>query len=608
MNTIIIGTAGHIDHGKTALIKALNGFEGDEMKSEKERGITIDLSFSNLKNKDSNIAFIDVPGHENLIKTMISGAYGFDAAMLVVASDDSIMPQTKEHIEILSLLGVKSIILCISKCDLTDIDQQKSVELEAKKYIKKFSNLEILKTFFISVKDEISIKELKNYLFTLKPKAHDITLLTRYYIDRVFALKGVGTIVTGSLIDGNIKKNEKLICLDNNKEILVRNIEVHSEFQDFIQAPNRVALNLSNVSVSDLQKGFILTKKGFFRGFKEVDCVFYGKISHNQDVVFCVGSKQISAKALILSVKDDSKFITFKFTKDMFLKFDEPFVILLNSRVIGGGRVLNPILEPLKKPEKIKLLAYLLNKNFIKVFETLTQNHKHGFGLISSFQRFNMDHENALNIALNLKDVFVDKKNLCIYPLEAKKDVKDFIKFIISKNEYAIFSATSINLRLSWASDELATLCLNELQEQNLIEKYGALYIKNGVDFENLSQNLSQKIFNILEKSSITPPAPYNLYDDLDIDRLAGDNALKSLTQAKKVVRLAHNIFITTQNLNLVLQEIRQIIKEVGFANVQNVKLKLNISRKFALAYLEYLDKFDDIKNMENNRVLLNTI
>lgn len=111
MNSIIIGTAGHIDHGKTSLIKALNGVDGDRMQSEKERGITIDLSFSNLKSGENNIAFIDVPGHENLVKTMISGAYSFDACMLVVASDDSLMPQTKEHIEILWLLGVKSIIL-----------------------------------------------------------------------------------------------------------------------------------------------------------------------------------------------------------------------------------------------------------------------------------------------------------------------------------------------------------------------------------------------------------------------------------------------------------------------------------------------------------------
>ncbi|MBR6952545.1 MAG: GTP-binding protein, partial [Campylobacter sp.] len=170
MQTVIIGTSGHIDHGKTALIRALNGFEGDELQDEKERGITINLSFSNLKGGENNIAFIDVPGHENLVKTMISGAYGFDVCMLVVSCDDGLMPQSKEHIAILSLLGIKSIILCITKCDLCDTARANEVLKECENFIKNFSNLQILNSFFLSIKDQNSINELKNYLFTLNPK------------------------------------------------------------------------------------------------------------------------------------------------------------------------------------------------------------------------------------------------------------------------------------------------------------------------------------------------------------------------------------------------------------------------------------------------------
>lgn len=409
---MIIGTAGHIDHGKTSLIKAINGFEGDEMKSEIEKGITIDLSFSNLKKGDENIAFVDVPGHENLVKTMISGAYAFDAAMLVVASNDSLMPQTKEHIQILSLLNVKSLILCITKCDLTSKSEQLSAQNETLKYIENFKNLEVLKTFFVNIKDELSIAELKNFLFTLKPKKREESALTRYYIDRVFSFKGVGTIVTGSLIEGTIKENERLFCLDINKEFLVKSIQVHDEFTKFATHPNRVALNLANAKTSELKKGYILSKKGFFRGFKEIDTVFYGEISHTSEVIFCVGSRQISAKALVLSTKEDQSFVTFKFEKELFLKFNEAFVVLENSRVIGGGRVLNPISEPLKKAQKIEFLKCLLEKDFKKVFEILTATHKHGFGLISSFQRFDLTHEEALEVASSLNQVFVDKEAL----------------------------------------------------------------------------------------------------------------------------------------------------------------------------------------------------
>lgn len=602
-SSIIIGTSGHIDHGKTALIKVLNGVDGDRMESEKERGITIDLSFSNLKKGDQNIAFIDVPGHENLVKTMISGAYAFDACLLVVASDDSLMPQTKEHIEILSLLNVKSIILCITKCDLTTKDRQDAVEAEVNDEISKYKNLSILETFRVSIKDELSINELRNYIFTITPKPRDISPLTRYYIDRVFSVKGAGTIVTGSLIEGVIRKNEKLHLLDIDKQTTVKSIEVHDNQKEFVESPNRVALNLSNLSVNSIKKGFILSKKGFFRGFKEADCLFHGEISHKEEIVFCVGSKQSAAKALILSSKDNSSFITFKFNDTMFLKFNEPFVVLSNSRVIGGGRVLNPVLEPLKKNNKTKLLLALMNENFKDAFEILTASHKHGFGLISSFQRFNLSHEDALNIAEKLNGVFVDKKGLCIYQNEAIKDLKDIVKFIISKNPLAIFSANSISLRVNWASDDFSQFVLDELYNERIVDKNGLLFVKKGVSFDEIERSLNTRILDILSNAGLTPDAPYNIYDSLDIDRQSGDNAFKALTNSKKIVRLAHNLFVTTENLNLAMRKIREIIKKDGFANVKNVKDELNFSRKFAIAYLEYLDKFDDIVKNGDNRV-----
>ncbi|MCZ6133239.1 selenocysteine-specific translation elongation factor [Campylobacter ureolyticus] len=606
MQSMIIGTAGHIDHGKTSLIKALNGFEGDEMKSEIEKGITIDLSFSNLKKGDENIAFVDVPGHENLVKTMISGAYAFDAAMLVVASNDSLMPQTKEHIQILSLLNVKSLILCITKCDLTSKNEQISVQNETLKYIENFKNLEVLKTFFVSTKDELSIAELKNFLFTLKPKKREESALTRYYIDRVFSFKGVGTIVTGSLIEGTIKENERLFCLDINKEFLVKSIQVHDEFTKFATHPNRVALNLANAKTSELKKGYILSKKGFFRGFKEIDTVFYGEISHTSEVIFCVGSRQIAAKALVLSTKEDQSFVTFKFEKELFLKFNEAFVVLENSRVIGGGRVLNPISEPLKKAQKIEFLMRLLEKNFKKVFEILTTTHKHGFGLISSFQRFDLTHEEALEVASSLNQVFVDKQGLCIYGFEALNDLKKIIKFIIEKNKFAVISAQSIAIKITWATNEFANFALDELVKEKILEKNNLLYVKKGVELNSIEENLTDKIFNILESSKLTPKAPYNIYDDLDIDKIIGDNIFKSLTKSKKIVRLAHNLFVTSSNLNIAMKEIREIIKKNGLANVQILKEKLALSRKFAIAYLEYLDKFDDIKNVDNDRMFIN--
>lgn len=602
MNSLIIGTAGHIDHGKTALIKALNGFEGDQNPNEKVRKITIDLSFSHLQNKNKNIAFIDVPGHENLVKTMISGAYAFDATLLVVASDDGIMPQTKEHLQILSILGVSRIVLCITKCDLTDTARQKYVENEVRNFVKNFKNLTILKSFFISIKDLSGVSGLREFLFTIEPIKRVDSEILHYYIDRVFSLKGFGTIVTGSLISGILRKNEKIYNCDLDKSFIVKNLQIHDENVEIASSPNRVAINL-DAKISELEKGQIFSKKGFFRGFNECDCVFYGEISHKQNVIFCVGSRQIAAIALILSENGNEKFITFKFEKEIFVKFNEHFVVLASSRVIGGGDILNPVTEPLKKSQKIALLCELKDKNFIKVFEILSSSHKHGFGLISSFQRFDMTHENALKIARNLKNAITDENSLCIYDKSAVGDLKDFIKFIVSKNDRAVISAQSLALKISWASPFLCDLTLNELVKDKILQKNGNLFIKFGADFDEITQSLENKIFEILSCGGIAPIAPYNIYDELEIDRTCGDNAMKKLTKAGKIVRITHNVFLTDQNLQKLIKKMRSIIASRGFVNVSVLKDKLGISRKFLIAYLEYLDLFDDIKKDGNNRI-----
>ena len=601
--SVIIGTAGHIDHGKTALIKALNGFEGDVMAQEKERGITIDLSFSNLKRGDENIAFIDVPGHESLVKTMISGAFGFDACLLVVAANEGIMPQTKEHINILSLLGVNSIIVAITKSDLVGAQELVQREREIRDYIAKFPNLQILNVFATSIKDEQSIAELKNYLFNIKPKKRDIDGVFRYYIDRVFSLKGIGSVVTGSVIEGSVRKNEKLFDCDLGKEVSVRSVQMHDSFVESASASNRVALNLTGVELSELKKGQLLSKKGFFRGFNEADAVVFADLMHNQNVTFCVGSKQCAAKTLVLSKESDSLFVTFKFEKEMFLKFNEPFVLISNGRVIGGGRVLNPIMEPMKKQIKIAFLNALNKSDFKSAFTMLKDIHKNGFGIIGSYQRFGLTHEEALGVAKSLNNVFVDEKALNIYDINAISRIKSFVKFILEKNKFAIFSASSVALKLGWASENLAQKAIDELQDEGAIVKNEGVYTKSGVNFNELKIRLEDEIYKILDAAKLAPEAPYNIYDQLEIDRISGDNALKKLTAAGRVVRLAHNLFITAKSLEDAMNRLRELIKKDGFANVQNAKDALNLSRKYVIAYLENLDRASDIAKDGQNRI-----
>ncbi len=599
MNSLLIGTAGHIDHGKTSLIKAINGFEGDSLKEEKERQITINLSFSNLNYKQKHLSFIDVPGHKDLVKTMISGAFGFSACLFVVDINEGLKEQSIEHLEVLELLGVKDIILVLSKCDLCENPKEQEQKI--------LNSLEFtpMKVFHTSIKDQESIERLKNYLLNLECKNANENLVFRYYIDRVFSLKGIGTIVTGSLNEGKISLNEKIICLDNQKELVVKNIQNHESNFDEISAFNRVALSL-NCDYKELKKGYVLSKKGFFKGFKECDVWIKAKRLKNEKMLFCVGAKSIECKISILKELENNEFFAhLEFEKNLFLCFNEKFILLQNNRVVGGGEVLNPVSEPLKKEQKNKFLMLLKNKELKKAFEFLKNTHKYGFGLLSSYQRFKLSHEEALNLAKELNGVFIDEKNLNIYNLLALDELKKFISFILEKNPYAMLSATSLALRLPWASVEFCEFGLQNLS--NLLEFEKGVYFKKGIDYEKLRERNNDELYNILKKQGIKPQAPYNLYEFLELDRKSGDEILKKLTKQNRVIRLSHNLFVEKNALDKLMQECLEILKSQSL-DIQSMKERFNLSRKYAIAYLEYLDKDERVQKKDEKRFLKTNI
>ncbi|TXE88567.1 selenocysteine-specific translation elongation factor [Campylobacter volucris] len=599
MHSIIVGTAGHIDHGKTSLIKALNGFDGDNLKEEQEKKITINLSFSNLKNNNINISFIDVPGHENLIKTMISGAFGFRICMFVVDINEGLKAQSIEHLKILEFLGVKDLILVLTKIDLCEnINQNQQILLdELKKY-----KINILKIFSTSIYKQASIDTLKTYLLNLTPKKSDEDCIFRYFIDRIFSLKGIGTIVTGSLNEGKISKNEKIHCLETQKDIIVKNIQIHDESVDEISAYNRVALSL-NLNHHELKKGYILTKKGFFKSFTNIDVVIFSKsIKHKSELEFCTGSKKINAKIYIIKEFEDKIYASLEFEKALALCFNDKFILLQNGRVKSGGVVLNPVSEPLKKEMKIKFLHLLEQQKIIQVFEFLKDIHKFGFGLLSSYQRFKVSHQQALKLAKNLSDVFVDEQALNVYNLNSKQEIKQFIQFIFSKNPNALISAHSISLRLTWASENFCAFILKQMDE--ILDFKEGVYFLKGQNFEKLKETNYCEIYEIIKTEGIRPTAPYNLYERLGLDRKSGDLIFKKLSKENKIIRLAHNIFIEKESLDSLMDEFLVLLKTQNL-DVNFVKNHFNISRKYAIAYLEYLDKnFKQVTKIDEKRML----
>ncbi|MDX4026568.1 selenocysteine-specific translation elongation factor [Aliarcobacter skirrowii] len=607
MSNIIIGTAGHIDHGKTALIRALNGFEGDSTNEEKQRGITIDLSFSNLTRAERNIAFIDVPGHEKLIKNMIAGAFGFDYVMLVVSAKEGLMPQTIEHIEILSLLGIKNLILVITKKDLVDEKTLKEQELKIVEFLNEFEfNIKFIKA--VSIYDEKSIEDLKNTLFTISNSTKDEENFFRFYVDRVFSVKGSGTVVTGTVLGKKIELEEKVFIPHLQKETKIKNIQVHNQNAIEANISSRAALNLSSVDINSLQRGDIITKKGFLRGFDTIDisfkCLKNKKLNHNQTYTLFIGAKKIDVKVLLfdsLTSLEDG-FATLKMDEKIFTVFGEKVILRSANDTICGGVILNPIYDPMNKNQKRDLLKNLYKKDFKNAFKILLEAHKRGLGVVSSTQRFALSHDESLEFANSLEDVFVDKKELVIYPIKTKDEIVEFIKNIYIKNSYALLSSSSINLRVPWASIEFINSALTDLVQNGFLVKNGQLY-KNANIKEDITKELENIFLERLKSEDITPTAPYNIYDDLDIDRKLGDDILKSLTAKKDVIRLQHNLFIHSQSLNKIIKSMREIIKQDGFIEIFNFKQRFDLSRKYLVCYLDYLDNFSDIKKVENRRV-----
>lgn len=608
MSNIIIGTAGHIDHGKTALIRALNGFEGDSTNEEKQRGITIDLSFSNLTRAERNIAFIDVPGHEKLIKNMIAGAFGFDYVMLVVSAKESLMPQTIEHIEILSLLGIKNLILVITKKDLVDEKTLKEQESKIVEFLNEFEfNIKFIKA--VSIYDEKSIEDLKNTLFTISNSTKNEENFFRFYVDRVFSVKGSGTVVTGTVLGKKIELEEKVFIPHLQKETKIKNIQVHNQNAIEANISSRAALNLSSVDINSLQRGDIITKKGFLRGFDTIDisfkCLKNKKLNHNQTYTLFIGAKKIDVKVLLfdsLTSLEDG-FATLKMDEKIFTVFGEKVILRSANDTICGGVILNPIYDPMNKNQKRDLLKNLYKKDFKNAFKILLEAHKRGLGVVSSTQRFALSHDESLEFANSLEDVFVDKKELVIYPIKTKDEIVEFIKNIYIKNSYALLSSSSINLRVPWASIEFINSALDDLVQNGFLVKEGQLY-KNANIKEDITKELENIFLERLKSEDITPTAPYNIYDDLDIDRKLGDDILKSLTAKKDVIRLQHNLFIHSQSLNKIIKSMREIIKQDGFIEIFNFKQRFDLSRKYLVCYLDYLDNFSDIKKVENRRVL----
>ncbi len=372
MQHIIIGTAGHVDHGKTALIKALTNIDCDTHKEEKQRGITINLGFSHLVlPSGDSLGIIDVPGHKDFIKTMVAGAFGIDIVLLVIAADSGIMPQTKEHINIIETLGVKKGIVVLNKADLVDEETLELAELEVAEYLEGsvFESAPIVAVSSQTQKGiELLITEIEKLIAELDDrKTSDVF---RMYIDRIFTVSGVGCVVTGSVLGGILKTGTTLyLGPDLNKKLKVRTIERHGETVGEVQGGDRAALNLTGLKINEYSRGMLLSNK-ILDSTQLIDAqINMFTDEHILDiwstVIFYSGTFECSAKMHLLDkdqlVKGEIAFAQLHLDKSASLVANDKFIIRNSSNTIslGGGEVLD--IAPLHHRKRTAKLIGNLN-------------------------------------------------------------------------------------------------------------------------------------------------------------------------------------------------------------------------------------------------------
>ncbi len=364
MKHIIVGTAGHIDHGKTALVKALTGVDADRLKEEKQRGITIDIGFADLALGDYRFGFVDVPGHERFVKNMLAGAHGLDLVMLVVAADESVMPQTREHFDICRLLHVKSGLVALTKSDLVDEELLELARAEVEDFVAG-SFLEGAPIIAVSSRTLAGIEELKQSLVNLagdiQPKS--VSAVPRLPVDRAFSIKGFGTVVTGTLVAGSLKSGDDIEILPAGVRTRIRNLQVHGHDTDRALAGQRTAINLQGVNVEQVERGSVLAPSGRLRSTSMIDArldllsTAPRPLLHRARVRLHHGTVEVMARVAMLRAEQATglPYIEPGSSALVQLRLEEPITVLPGDRfiirsyspqvTIGGGVVIDGLPE-----------------------------------------------------------------------------------------------------------------------------------------------------------------------------------------------------------------------------------------------------------------------
>lgn len=620
MHNVIIGTAGHIDHGKTALIRALTGRDTDRLKEEKKRGITIDLGFTWFDLPDGGRAgIIDVPGHERFIHNMAAGVPGMDMVLLVIAADEGIMPQTREHMDILSFLGIEHYIIALNKCDLVDGEWLDMVENEIREEIKE-SALKDAPVIRVSASDGSGVETLKKEIVRMAEQIPpgNFQGMARLPVDRVFSVPGYGTVVTGTLLRGGIRKGDSLCIYPGNTRCRVRGIQVYQTEQEECTAGQRAALNLSGVSREEVRRGCVLAPENGLRSGRNID-VKLSVLKSSRRVIenqmrlhFYSGTSELLCRAVLLDCEGlkpgESGYVQLRMESDTALCTGDRFVVRFYSplETIGGGVVLETDV-PRERRFRTEVLERLRRREEGGEKELVElQIRKHGKSMTSTEElaaESGMEKSRLEPCVLELKKegrVFASEiKGECfLWHADEEKEVRNAIfaemEEYLARYPYrrGVPLSGFRGILLDCMKKTAAEVYMEFLLQAGVIEKQGDVYFPAGYrPREDLDyRTVKEKLIREAERAGYGfVSGEMALPEKMPAEK--GGEILSLLTEQKVIAEVVTGIYTLPEYLGRAEQEIKKKLDETGKITVAQVRDLFGTSRKCAKQILDYTDR-----------------
>lgn len=632
LKSVIVGTAGHIDHGKSTLIEALTGTHPDRLEEEKRRGITIDIGFAFLEEGSVRFGFVDVPGHERFVKNMLAGASGIDLVLLVIAADEAIRPQTREHFEICRLLGVQRGVIALTKSDLVDADALGLVRLEVEEFVQG-SFLAGAPILPVSAKSGLGIVELKAALVhaARETSERDTARYFRLPIDRSFPVKGFGTVVTGTVISGQAGVGEDVELLPMHQVLRVRGLHSGGKAVERVQAGQRSALNLSGIEHTAIQRGMVISAPGRFRATSRADVRLEllpsaPLLKHRSQVHFHAGTAETIAEVYLHEgsplLPGTTSFAHFKLQQEIVLGRGDRFIIRQFSPVVtvGGGAMLDPLARrPARKDTgRIAYLNTLENGTREEILMALAERNILGVPLREIIARTGWleseVHAAADSLAQSKQLRTVSSEPLVVLSektfLEICEKLLARVERFHKENPLLPGIAredlrTSVGKRVRPESFRTA---LEALVQQKKLVLQAELVKKPGAEITLTPDELraKQQIEQTFAKAGLAVPSVKDVLGEMAIEKARAEKLLQILLREKTLVRVSPELIFHAAALD----RLPGLLKEYKKAKSERISVPAfkeltGITRKYAIPLLEYLDRQRLTRRAGDERVIL---